>query len=150
MIQSKQKMIIPAVDLGGTKIDFAFFSTDAQRMVVLEYPSTEVIKVKGKTDADKTLKLIAELIKKRTREAEKKGFTVLKLVGMGAPGLYSEDKSVVPGTVPNIPGLAQIRPAEKLKNNEDVKEFYFGLSHLGEKKSYREVKHYKRRRRWLA
>lgn len=41
-------------------------------------------------------------------------------------------------------------PAEKLKDNEDVKEFYFGLSRLGEKKSYREVKHYKRRRRWLA
>ena len=36
-----------------------------------------------------------------------------------------------------------------LKNNEDVKEFYMGLSALGTKKSYREVKHYKRRKRWL-
>jgi branched-chain amino acid transport system ATP-binding protein len=36
-----------------------------------------------------------------------------------------------------------------LKNNEDVKEFYIGLSAMGEKKSYREVKHYKRRKRWL-
>jgi branched-chain amino acid transport system ATP-binding protein len=36
-----------------------------------------------------------------------------------------------------------------LKNNEDVKEFYMGLSALGEKKSYREIKHYKRRKRWL-
>jgi branched-chain amino acid transport system ATP-binding protein len=39
--------------------------------------------------------------------------------------------------------------ADFLKNNEDVKEFYMGLSALGAKKSYREVKHYKRRKRWL-
>ncbi|MFQ5826971.1 MAG: ABC transporter ATP-binding protein [Dehalococcoidia bacterium] len=40
--------------------------------------------------------------------------------------------------------------AEKLANNEDVKEFYFGLSEVGQRKSYRDVKHYKRRKRWLA
>ena len=39
-------------------------------------------------------------------------------------------------------------PAEKLRENEDVKEFYLGLSDVG-KKSYREVKHYRRRKRWL-
>jgi branched-chain amino acid transport system ATP-binding protein len=39
--------------------------------------------------------------------------------------------------------------AEFLRNNEDVKEFYMGLSAVGTKKSYREVKHYKRRKRWL-
>ena len=39
--------------------------------------------------------------------------------------------------------------AEFLRNNEDVKEFYMGLSAVGQKKSYREVKHYKRRKRWL-
>jgi branched-chain amino acid transport system ATP-binding protein len=36
-----------------------------------------------------------------------------------------------------------------LKENEDVKEFYMGLSQVGQKKSYRHVKHYKRRKRWL-
>jgi branched-chain amino acid transport system ATP-binding protein len=41
-------------------------------------------------------------------------------------------------------------PAEKLKENEDIKEFYLGLTQLGERKSYREVKHYKRRKRWLG
>ncbi len=40
-------------------------------------------------------------------------------------------------------------PSAKLSDNEDIKEFYLGLSKLGEKKSYREVKHYKRRKRWL-
>jgi branched-chain amino acid transport system ATP-binding protein len=41
-------------------------------------------------------------------------------------------------------------PADKLRDNEDIKEFYLGLSQLGERKSYREVKHYRRRKRWLA
>lgn len=41
-------------------------------------------------------------------------------------------------------------PADKLKNNEDVKEFYMGLSAIGERKSYRNLKHYHRRKRWLA
>jgi branched-chain amino acid transport system ATP-binding protein len=41
-------------------------------------------------------------------------------------------------------------PAEKLAQNEDVKEFYMGLGELGQRKSYREVKHYKRRKRWLG
>jgi branched-chain amino acid transport system ATP-binding protein len=39
--------------------------------------------------------------------------------------------------------------AEALRNNEDVKEFYLGLSTAG-RRSYREVKHYRRRKRWLA
>jgi branched-chain amino acid transport system ATP-binding protein len=41
-------------------------------------------------------------------------------------------------------------PAEKLRDNEDVREFYLGLSAVDSKKSYREVKHYRRRKRWLA
>jgi branched-chain amino acid transport system ATP-binding protein len=41
-------------------------------------------------------------------------------------------------------------PAERLKDNEDVREFYLGLSAVGSKKSYRDVKHYRRRKRWLA
>jgi branched-chain amino acid transport system ATP-binding protein len=40
-------------------------------------------------------------------------------------------------------------PSDRLKENEDVKEFYLGLSELGKRKSFREIKHYKRRKRWL-
>ncbi len=40
--------------------------------------------------------------------------------------------------------------AEKLKNNEDIQEFYLGLSTVGQRKSYRDVKHYRRRKRWLS
>jgi branched-chain amino acid transport system ATP-binding protein len=40
--------------------------------------------------------------------------------------------------------------SEKLMQNEDIKDFYLGLTDKGGKKSFREVKHYKRRKRWLA
>jgi len=39
--------------------------------------------------------------------------------------------------------------SQTLKDNEDIKEFYLGLTDIG-KKSYRDVKRYKRRKRWLA
>jgi branched-chain amino acid transport system ATP-binding protein len=39
--------------------------------------------------------------------------------------------------------------AGELANNEDVKEFYLGLSTSG-RRSFRDVKHYRRRKRWLA
>ena len=38
----------------------------------------------------------------------------------------------------------------KLLEDEDVQEFYLGLHAEGEKKSFRDVKHYKRRKRWLS
>jgi branched-chain amino acid transport system ATP-binding protein len=40
-------------------------------------------------------------------------------------------------------------PAEKLRANDDVQEFYLGFSG-GERKKMRDVKHYKRRKRWLS
>ena len=40
-------------------------------------------------------------------------------------------------------------PAEKVQDNPDVKEFYLGLGEMGTRKSYKNVKHYKRRKRWL-
>ena len=39
---------------------------------------------------------------------------------------------------------------EALKDNADVREFYLGLNEVGTRKSYRDVKHYKRRKRWLS
>jgi branched-chain amino acid transport system ATP-binding protein len=40
-------------------------------------------------------------------------------------------------------------PAD-LRENADVREFYLGLTEVGARKSYRDVKHYKRRKRWLS
>ncbi len=40
--------------------------------------------------------------------------------------------------------------ADQLRDNEDVKEFYMGISSSGARKNYRDVKHYRRRKRWLS
>jgi branched-chain amino acid transport system ATP-binding protein len=40
--------------------------------------------------------------------------------------------------------------AESLRGNADIREFYLGLTEVGARKSYRDVKHYKRRKRWLS
>jgi branched-chain amino acid transport system ATP-binding protein len=40
-------------------------------------------------------------------------------------------------------------PADKIRGNDDVREFYLGLSEAGRRKSFRELKFYKRRKRWM-
>ena len=40
-------------------------------------------------------------------------------------------------------------PAEKLRGNDDVREFYLGLSEAGRRKSFKDIKFYKRRKRWM-
>jgi len=40
--------------------------------------------------------------------------------------------------------------AEKLRQNPDIKDFYLGMTDFGGRKSFRDVKHYKRRKRWLT
>jgi branched-chain amino acid transport system ATP-binding protein len=39
--------------------------------------------------------------------------------------------------------------SKELKNNPDVKEFYMGVTQGGRRKSFKEVKSYKRRKRWM-
>lgn len=41
-------------------------------------------------------------------------------------------------------------PVEKLVRDQDVREFYLGLGGAGAERSYRDIKHYKRRKRWLS
>jgi branched-chain amino acid transport system ATP-binding protein len=40
--------------------------------------------------------------------------------------------------------------AKTISDNEDIREFYLGLTGVGARKSYRDVKHYRRRKRWLS
>ncbi|MEE4353381.1 MAG: ABC transporter ATP-binding protein [Desulfatiglans sp.] len=39
---------------------------------------------------------------------------------------------------------------QEMRDNEDIKEFYLGMNLSGEVKSFKDVKHYKRRKRWLG
>lgn len=41
-------------------------------------------------------------------------------------------------------------PVERLLNDPDVQEFYLGVGASGTRKNYRDIKHYKRRKRWLS
>ena len=41
-------------------------------------------------------------------------------------------------------------PAAQMRENKDIKEFYLGLNQAGGRKNFREVKHYRRRKRWLG
>jgi branched-chain amino acid transport system ATP-binding protein len=40
-------------------------------------------------------------------------------------------------------------PADSLRGNDDVREFYLGLSEAGRRKSFRDIKFYRRRKRWV-
>ena len=42
------------------------------------------------------------------------------------------------------------KPADVLLSDEDVREFYLGVHAGGDRKSFRDVKHYRRRKRWLS
>ncbi|MBT8214993.1 MAG: ABC transporter ATP-binding protein [Acidimicrobiia bacterium] len=46
--------------------------------------------------------------------------------------------------------LVMDKPSSDLLADEDVQEFYLGLGGEGEAKSFREVKHYRRRKRWMS
>jgi len=40
--------------------------------------------------------------------------------------------------------------AEEFRNNQDIQEFYLGRQASGERKNFRDIKHYRRRKRWLG
>ena len=40
--------------------------------------------------------------------------------------------------------------SDRLIQNPDIRDFYLGLTDLGTRKNFRQVKHYKRRKRWLT
>lgn len=42
------------------------------------------------------------------------------------------------------------KPASELLEDDDVKEFYLGIGGAGDRKSFKDVKHYRRRKRWLS
>lgn len=41
-------------------------------------------------------------------------------------------------------------PGAELESNEDIREFYLGLTLSDGRRSFRDVKHYRRRKRWLG
>jgi branched-chain amino acid transport system ATP-binding protein len=91
-------------------------------------------------------KIVSEIFKiiKQINEAEKTSVLLVEQNAKAALSLADYAYVMEDGRVV-LDG-----PSEQIRENEDVKEFYLGLSQVGEKKSYREIKHYKRRKRWLG
>jgi len=80
----------------------------------------------------------------RIRADQKMAILLVEQNAMAALGIAGE------GYVMENGRIVMGGPAEKLRDNEDVREFYLGLSALGSRKSYRDVKHYRRKKRWLG
>ena len=80
----------------------------------------------------------------RIRGDQKMAILLVEQNAMAALGIADE------GYVMENGRIVMGGPADKLRDNEDVREFYLGLSALGSRKSYRDVKHYRRKKRWLG
>ena len=61
----------------------------------------------------------------------------------------SIDYAVMEGAAQNGQ-VVMDKPAAALLADDDVREFYLGLGAEGTAKSFRDVKHYKRKKRWLS
>jgi branched-chain amino acid transport system ATP-binding protein len=80
------------------------------------------------------------------RLKEERGLTVLLVEQNAALALDVADF----GYVMENGRIVLDGPAGALRQNSDVKEFYLGLNELGTRRSYRDVKRYRRRKRWLS
>jgi len=92
--------------------------------------------------------LLVEQIRDIIVEINKSGVGVLLIEQNAAMALSISDY----GYIMENGKIVLDGAAEKLRNDEDVQEFYLGLhtDESGERKSFRDVKHYKRRKRWLS
>lgn len=92
--------------------------------------------------------LLVEQIRDIVVDINKSGVSVLLIEQNAAMALSIADY----GYIMENGKIVLDGPAEKLRNDSDVQEFYLGLhtDESGERKSFRDVKHYKRRKRWLS
>jgi branched-chain amino acid transport system ATP-binding protein len=92
--------------------------------------------------APKVVQLIRDLIVRINKE----GTTVLLVEQNAAMALAIADH----GYVLETGKIVMDKPAKALREDEDVREFYLGLGAGSEARSLRDVKHYRRRKKWAA
>ncbi len=90
--------------------------------------------------------LLVQQIRELIVEINRQGTTVLLVEQNAAMALSIADH----GYVLETGKVVMDRPAAQLLEDSDVREFYLGLHSEGAAKSFRDVKHYKRRKRWLS
>jgi len=90
--------------------------------------------------------LIKEIFEILTRLNEKEGIPIL-LVEQNAKLALSVARYAY---VLETGRVVMDGDSEKLRENPDIRDFYLGLTDLGARKSFRAIKHYKRRKRWVS
>ncbi len=90
--------------------------------------------------------LIREIFEILTRLNEKEGIPIL-LVEQNAKLALSVGRYAY---VLENGRVVMDGDSDKLRENPDIRDFYLGLTDLGTRKSFRSVKHYKRRKRWVS
>jgi branched-chain amino acid transport system ATP-binding protein len=90
--------------------------------------------------------MIAQQIRDLIVQINTDGTTVLLVEQNAAMALSIADH----GYVMENGKIVMDKPATELLEDSDVREFYLGLGAEGAAKSFRDVKHYKRRKRWLS
>jgi branched-chain amino acid transport system ATP-binding protein len=91
-------------------------------------------------------RFVEEIFAVIRRLKEERGLTVLLVEQNAALALEVADH----GYVMENGRIVLDGPAESLRQNSDVKEFYLGLNEAGARRSYHDVKRYRRRKRWLS
>ena len=104
------------------------------KMVLLDEPSLGLAPM-----------IVEEIFNIIKRLNEEQGVTILLVEQNATLALAYADY----GYVMENGSIVMEGEAEALRNNSDIQEFYLGISEHGEKKSYRDVKTYRRRKRWL-
>lgn len=89
--------------------------------------------------------MLVEQIRELIVEINEQGTTVLLVEQNAQMALSIADH----GYILETGKMVMDKPADELLEDEDVREFYLGIGKEGAK-SFKEVKHYKRRKRWLS
>ena len=74
----------------------------------------------------------------------------LALIGRNGSGKSTLLKMMNGIVKPDAGRIVMDGPVDRLLGDQDVQEFYLGFGQEGKRKSYHDVKHYKRRKRWLS
>jgi branched-chain amino acid transport system ATP-binding protein len=91
-------------------------------------------------------RFVDEIFRVIVRLKQERGLTVLLVEQNAALALDIADH----GYVMENGRIVLDGPAETLRQNSDIKEFYLGLNESGLRRSYHDVKRYRRRKRWLS
>jgi branched-chain amino acid transport system ATP-binding protein len=91
-------------------------------------------------------RFVDEIFHVIVRLKQERGLTVLLVEQNAALALDIADH----GYVMENGRIVLDGPAETLRQNSDIKEFYLGLNESGLRRSYHDVKRYRRRKRWLS